>query len=148
MICSDISCVRTQPACPCSFEMVPGPHTMPSSSVAGHVQPNYTATPSVTEHSWLCAVTILCAGGEVMRSNHWFETEISRVEFVALALTHAHLLGWTSLMVLAEPQRWPLRSSIATSPGRSSALAPAGSLLRRAPLAGRTRHVQKQKSFG
>lgn len=68
---------------------------MPSSSVAGHVQPNYTATPSVTEHSWLCAVTILCVGGRVMRSNHWFETEISSVEFVALALACAHLLGRT-----------------------------------------------------
>lgn len=80
-----------------------------------------------------------------MRSNRWFETEISRVEFVAQARACAHLLGHTRLMVLADPQQWPLHKTVATSPGRTSALAAAGSVLLWAPLAGRG-HLRTSRS--
>lgn len=63
--------------------------------------------------------TVLRVCDEVVRSNHWFETATSTVESVALARACAHLLGQTSLMVLADPQQWPLHNSIATS-GRTS----------------------------
>lgn len=101
------------------------------------ILPAYTDSSLYQEtHLALCN-NVLHVCDEVMRSNHCFETQISRVEFVALAGACAHLLGQTSLMVLADPQQWPLHNSIATSPGRTSALAPAGSGLLWAPLAGR-----------
>jgi len=104
---------------------------------AACVLPSCTGTSLCQETRLALCNTIPRVCDEVIGSNHWFDTEISRVEFVALARASAHLLGQTSLKVLADPWQWPLLSSVAASPGRTSARAPAGSVLRWAPRAGR-----------